>query len=562
MKNQYILGSLVVLGMALTSCDDFLNDNRFPMSQQTVNQEFWSNSVNVQNQINYFYEDFSGYGNGTGSGDFYYKTLNDDQCGRREFTNWTNTNVPSTSTYWNNPYIEIRRAFSVIDGIANSGLLEDEKTNFTAIAKLHIARNYFLLVKRYGDVPLVKKALDPADEAELFGERVSRNEVMDYVLQCLDEAIAGIAKQSSKTEFSRDMAQAVKAEICLFEGSYAKYHKQDNARATKFFQESVKAGEAIAASYPIGADYTALYKSFRAEMDANAEVIFAKMYEKDVFMHSIIDYSSASDGIAGLTRDAFDSYLFLDGKPKASTTLDNTDKGVPEGTTALSIDNLLNVRDKRLSMTTYDHVFFPGMTWTGPNTAAMYSRTGYGVSKYDNFSIPESDATTANKGYNCAPLFWGARLYLAIAEAKAELGTLTDADVNKYLNPLFQRAGLPDVTVASMTAMADPANNMGVSSLLWEIRRCRRCELIMDDDIRYWDLVRWHQLELLDTEKHPASIQGAYVVNAPIACNDMLGDYCDASYGVSRKFSDREYFWPIPSGQIQLNKKLTQNPGW
>ena len=62
MKYKYIIGIISLAGaVAMTSCDDFLNDNRYPLSQQTVNAEFWNNSVNVQNQINYFYEDYSGY---------------------------------------------------------------------------------------------------------------------------------------------------------------------------------------------------------------------------------------------------------------------------------------------------------------------------------------------------------------------------------------------------------------------------------------------------------------------------------------------------------------------
>jgi hypothetical protein len=31
---------------------------------------------------------------------------------------------------------------------------------------------------------------------------------------------------------------------------------------------------------------------------------------------------------------------------------------------------------------------------------------------------------------------------------------------------------------------------------------------------------------------------------------------------MTRTFSDREYFYPIPSEQIRLNPSLTQNPGW
>ena len=84
MKYKYIIGIISLAGaVAMTSCDDFLNDNRYPLSQQTVNAEFWNNSVNVQNQINYFYEDYSGYGNGAGGGTFYWSWLSDGQSGRQ-----------------------------------------------------------------------------------------------------------------------------------------------------------------------------------------------------------------------------------------------------------------------------------------------------------------------------------------------------------------------------------------------------------------------------------------------------------------------------------------------
>ena len=205
------------------------------------------------------------------------------------------------------------------------------------------------------------------------------------------------------------------------------------------------------------------------------------------------------------------------------------------------------------------------MQWAGPNTAPMWSMTGYGVAKYDNWTVPNSDATTANRQWTCAPLYWGARLYLAILEAKAELRTISDTDLTNYMAPLWKRAGidLTKCTIAHLSSLNDPANDVNVSSLIWEIRRCRRCELMMDDDIRYWDLVRWRMLDHMDTNKYPKIIQGANVSMVP-ADNlpATIGDYLDCSYGQKREFNERQYLFPIPSNQIGLNDKLKQNPGW
>lgn len=568
MKKYIIISAALLLGASLTSCDDFLNDNRYPLSKQVVNPEFWSNAENVQNQINYFYQDYLGYGNGSGYGNFYFKWTTDDQCGRTAFAQWLNQNVPTASSNYSGPYTEIRRASLVIQGVEGSTLNESQSKDFTAQARLHRARQYYELVKRYGDVPLVTKVLDPNSQEELYMARTPRNQVMDFVLEDLNYAIANISAQSGKTVFSKDMASAMKAEICLYEASYARYHQKDDARAKKLYQEVVNAGEAIAASYPICADYTSLYKSFRTAgggydgLSGNTEVIFMKAYENSVLMHSTIDYSSASDGIAGITRDAFESFLLLNGE----LATDADDKGIlSDDGKSISIQNLLDVRDQRLAMTTYPCLIFQGMTWAAPNTAPMWSMSGYGVGKYDNWTISNADATTANKQYTCAPLFWGARLYLAILEAKAELGNITDQDLAKYMAPLWDRAGI-DVTkctVAHLNSLSDPANDRGVSNLIWEIRRCRRCELMMDDDIRYWDLVRWHMLDKLDTSKYPKIVQGANISMSPITpATAVSGDYLDCSYGQTRVWNERQYLFPIPSAQLDINPQLTQNPGW
>ena len=102
---------------------------------------------------------------------------------------------------------------------------------------------------------------------------------------------------------------------------------------------------------------------------------------------------------------------------------------------------------------------------------------------------------------------------------------------------------------------------MGVSSLIYEVRRCRRCELMMDKEYRYWDLIRWHKLDLLDNTTHPNILLGAKVTGAPV---DILnvGGYVDATFGKVRKYEPRQYLFPIPSGQIALNPKLEQNKLW
>ena len=559
-------------GVSMASCDHFLDEHRFPTDQQTDNPAFWENEINVQGEIDYFYEYFMGYGNGASwNGTFYYQSLNDDQIGKIasgsvNFADWNYLQVPTSNSVWSASYTAIRRANIIIQNVSISNLAEAKKNNFLAQARLNRAYQYYDLVRNLGDVPLVTTVLD-VNSPELYAGRTPRNEVMDFVLEDLDFAINNISEQSNKIKWSVDLANAIKTEICLYEASYARYHQKDEARAKKFYEETVKAATPIIASYSYTDDYASIYNSTMDAADgmigllSNPEVILLKPYVKSINGHSLCKYTSTATNICGMTKDAFDAYLFLDGKPKASTTENATDMGVMDAI-GLSIQNLLDVRDKRLAAQIDPYVYYNNFTWSRNNSDPMQSLSGYGVRKFINPLMEYYYCVTDYQSYVNAPLFWLSKVALDYAEARAELGKLDDTDMNKTLNKLYVRAGLPTQTVASLSAMNDPANNMGVSSLLWEIRRCRRCEL-MFDGFRYWDLVRWHKLDLLDTTQHPDINLGANATPAladhPISNVD--GYVCSFS-DYSRKFSEREYLAPLGSGQIALNPNLKQNPGW
>lgn len=88
---------------------------------------------------------------------------------------------------------------------------------------------------------------------------------------------------------------------------------------------------------------------------------------------------------------------------------------------------------------------------------------------------------------------------------------------------------------------------------------------MFDDDFRYWDLIRWHQLHLLDNGKYPNITIGANLKNEPQPDLEKIkltaDKYLDVTNGI-RTYEYKHYFYPIPSGEITLNPNLGQNPGW
>lgn len=563
MKALYKLCAIALATTALVGCDDFIDDNRYPLDQQTSNPTYWNNASNVTNQCNTFYNQYIGYGNSGSLGWFYAKTLSDDQAGN-SFANWANINVPSSSSNWSAPFTEIRRANYIITNVANSTLSENDKNNFMAIARLNRAWQYYQLVRMYGDVQWIETVVDPANPEETYGSRDDRDMVMDKVLEDLNFACQYMQK-GSKTSWSKDMANAMKADICLWEGTFCKYRTAaengkaaDATRAEKFLKECVTACENVMnAGYTLSDDYQAIYNS--VSLSSNPEIIFFKEYKKDLFYHSLIAYTCSSTQISGMTKDAFDAYLFKDGKPLALTSENKSDVGEVDADGNYSIAKLLEVRDGRLAKTIDPYVFYQGMGWTRAGAMDMTSSTGYGVCKYDNVTLDRDYRANTVKNYTCAPLFWLSVIYCNYAEAKAELGNITDADLDRSINKLYERAGLPPLTAE--VGFSDPANNWGVSDIIWEVRRCRRCELMFDNWYRYWDLVRWHKLDKLDSQKNPNILLGANMTAAPVSISNV-GGYVDGSKGQIRTFESRQYLYPIPSAQLTLNENLEQNLGW
>ena len=123
----------------------------------------------------------------------------------------------------------------------------------------------------------------------------------------------------------------------------------------------------------------------------------------------------------------------------------------------------------------------------------------------------------------------------------------------------MSRAGLPNLTTSPA---ADPANNMGVSNLLWEIRRCRRCELMTDNWYRYWDIIRWHQLDKLDSNTYPNINRGANLSNVTNCEVALDADKYIIGTTATRTYRNKYYLYPVPTNQLTLSPETGQNPNW
>ncbi len=560
MKKLYIIAA-AALTLGATSCDDTLDKQ--PLDEIVSNTQYWANDDNVQTQIDRFYNDYSGYGNGQGTGQFYFNALNDDQTDNG-FANWSFTNVPASASAWASPWSELRGMNEVIVNVRKAH--PGKETFFEGVARMNRAYQYYQLVRAYGDVQWVNEPIDPADKEKVYAARDDRDVVMDSVLNDLNYAIATIGAGANKHVWSSNLAAAIKAEVCLYEGTFCKYRTAadngkaaDETRAKKYLEEAVKAAQIVMnGGYSLTATYGEIYNSL--DLSGNPEIIFYKPYSQPnaSFGHGTIAYTSSSTAHKGITKDAFNAFLFKDGKPLALTSENKSDKAtLIDG--KLHIEDLLAVRDARLAAIVEPVLGLNGYELQRDEAAQlMTSSTGYCIRKFNNLSLTKNQRETIGQNITSAPLFWLAKVYCEFAEAKAELGTLTQNDLDGSINKLQARAGLPNLT---LNPAPDPANNMGVSDLLWEVRRVRRCELMLDG-FRFYDLIRWHQLDKLDSQAHPDIFLGANVGTVTGSNFTVVNGYVRTTPDKERVYANKYYLYPVPSGQLVLNPKLVQNPLW
>ena len=417
---------------------------------------------------------------------------------------------------WNN----LRNINYFIENCTDTKVSEKVRNNYIGIARFFRAYFYYGMVTKFGDVPWIDKPLTVTDE-ELFAARDSRELVMEKVYEDLQFACNNITTTTDATGslVTKWVAYAMTSRVCLFEGTFRKYHNLNlTTSATTWLQRA-----ATAADYMMTNSGKKLYtsagtaKSYRAlfinDNPLTDEVLMAAVSSTTlgVLHHANWKWTSPTYGNRfSMIRPFINTYLQLDGTPYTSRT---------GWETQAFYDECQN-RDYRLAQT----IRTPGYTRDGVATApdfAGYVRTGYQPIKlcldgksYDNAAL----------NTNALPYFRYAEVLLNYAEAKAELGTLTDADWAKTIGALRSRAGITGGITAKPTTVDTYFQSTYFSQIsdavILEIRRERGIELCLEG-FRYNDLMRWKCGDLL-----LMSWKGMYIsdVNIPLDL-DKSGTY-------------------------------------
>lgn len=549
---------LVVFGS--TACKKFVDVTN---PDTLYDPSFWKNENSVRSYSWEFYNMFNGYGNGSSTnGDFYFPTLTDDQDAGT-FTQFPQTTATANGEW---SFTNVRKANIMLERIDGVSMTDEAKNHWKGVARFFRAYQYFKLVQTFGGAPWFGRSLDIVDTAQIFKPRDSRQLVTDSILADLNFAVANLRQTDLTNTINKDVALALKSRFALFEGTYRKYHTELSLPdADKYLLESKSASEILmTGTYNLSSNYQSTYNS--DNLAGNKEIILYKRYETGLLMHSLIAYNYSSTVLNGLTKSAVESYVTVDGLPISLSPLYQGDD---------DISKVVANRDKRLKLT-IDTTY---LYYIGHVKNSLTSITGYRPTKF----LPDTNKlktipTGINTGITDAPLFWLAEVYLNYAEAAAELDqlgkyTFTQADLDNSINKLRVRAGVAKLEYMGAqnvgvngTTFVDPKKDAEISSLIWEVRRERRVELMMDG-FRFQDLMRWKKGKNLDSNVNPESFLGAKVPDNGAVRRNVQGYIMPYTAAQQRVFVDpKNYLSAIPTSQILLYPAATQsslqNPGW
>lgn len=486
--NKKITYCLLILIFGFSACEeDYLH--RLPLDQIS-SEDYWKTTNDLRLFVNQFYPNaFPVSGSDRYEYIFESDLPTDDMTHVQADSRLRGSRVVPATGGWN--YSNIRSVNYFLANYENSESPFDEYKTYVGEAFFFRAFFYFNLVKGYGDVPYFSDPLETNSE-ELYNPRTSRNRIIDFIVEDLNQAIDYLpsGKQEGGTRLNKEIALLFKSRVCLYEGTWEKYHTGvfgvPNPEPAKYLNMAVQAAEAVMNSgiyslYTIGDPEWNYFFFANVDYSNNPEVLLWKKYDVDQGLGHARQFQTGTgqSGGVGLTKSFVESYLCTDGNPIFLN--DETPNPLYKGDNDLG--SVAQNRDPRFKQT----IFTPGfpLQIVGTDTtffvrpavneaAHTVNPTGYQINKILNFDpIHHITLQTLGVGFTGWIIFRYAEVLLNYAEAKAELGTLTQDDIDKSIKLLRDRVGMPNLEISNIKE--DPNWLFpDLSPIINEIRRERR----------------------------------------------------------------------------------------
>lgn len=582
MKKIYYIKTicLSLFALSITSCMDL--EPKAQLGDNLV----WSKPENFQLFANQFYGWTRDFHMASGGDAIYGSSLSDAPhsdlrsdlvaaSSINPYSQGTNT-IPATDKN----YTEIYKR------IYYTNLLLEKAKSFTdqsaiaipiAEAKFFRAYLHFELVQIWGDVILLTEPLD-LDSEKLYGARNERGAVIDQIIKDLEDAASVLSETASETgRLTKYAAWAMLSRVALYEGTWQKFHMggsnatTNTARSTELLTIAKNAANEVIK----GGKYKLFYsdklgiESYRYMFileDAaqcnpanlykkdNTEYILSRRHRDGDHLGTNITHGMQANALF-ITRKLANMYLSSNGLP-----IDKSDKFQGYASATSEFQN----RDNRMTNTMLQNgqKYWNNdgkwrTTWDDQDlnsslVADVRSNSGYQNNKW----AVERQVADYYESMDY-PVIRYAEVLLNYAEAIFELnGSISNTDLDNSLNLVRLRVN-PD-----MPKLSNELVSTSSLSMREEIRRERSVELILEgfriDDLKRWATASTEMVQ----DQLGVKVSGTWFeTNWTKQAYPLNADGCIILYN-GRVWNDKNYLYPFPSDQRQLNPQLGQNPGW
>lgn len=503
----------------------------------------------------------------------------DDYINRESLSAFENATLNgqdgTVKNLWAVQYKAIARANSVITKgprAIDAGASKAKVDVLIGEAYFHRACAYSKLVSKFGDVPLVLDELE-ISEGLTMG-RTDKATVLQKIYEDFDAAASVLPVTSTGVvRATKGAALAMKGRIALYMSDW-----KTAAVATKavmdlnvyklhpsysdLFMQSTKSSDEFVFVIPRSLEYSGSF--FGATQVRNDLVRNVGGWAATDPSWDLLAAYTCTDGLPVDESPLFDPHdPFKNRDPRCAMSI------VPFGENFLGVEYTPHPEAKEV------------MNYTlNKKVKNNDARVNAQYASYNGLAWKKGiDITWTQNGFQVAPDMLVCRyadVLLMYAEAKIELNEV-DQSVLDAMNKVRARAYGVEYTDVNSYPAFTPKSQVAMRK---EIRMERRMEF-PKENLRYMDLIRWKLSEVVMSKKvygmvYPAAkcIQDVtskgdwFWAFAPDIDENGLPDFSKLEAAgkiqafAQRVWDNRQYLWPIPTTELQINPNMNQNTGY
>ena len=542
MKTKFLHIATALLFVGFTSsCSDFLD--RYPLDELS-DSSFWKTENDAMMAVTDIYGCLPTWDQD--------EDINSDNAVHG--IKWAAGNI-SKGVYdpmdqsWAGSYTPIRQCNLVLEKVKDIEMSDESRKKIEGQAYFFRAFVYFNLIRSFGDVPYIDKPLNLTDVEDIT--RTPREEVYAKVMADFDKAIEYLPEEwdaANTPRVTKGAALAMKARAALYYNNW-----QVAADASKAVMDLGK--------YELyDAGNTGKYQElFWEKSDGCDENILYVQFNYPDKTHYLIGWECFPTlGWGGMnpTQSLVDAFEDKDGAPISKSTIYNEKDPFKNRDPRLEV-NVLHDGEEMYGVT----IKLKPLNSSGKTGIEQHgdaTATGYYQQKWLDPSIdPQSEGWNMGKDW---VVIRYAEVLLTYAEAMNELHPLS-AESFDAVNQVRRRVGMPDL---QNTDPSKPTYCATQDELRKRIQNEWRVEFALEGGKRMWDIRRWGiakevlNAPFLGLKMKP--VEG--VVDGKPAIVDYILYEGENIKLAGSHYEDHNYLLPVPQTEIDLNPKLTQNPGY